>query len=83
MQIVAELARDNSHAIAGTKLDDDKGVQSRRRNVHARNIDLEEFERCDGAERLYVLHRDLGEWYFSFPELATVVSREVHPDSLL
>lgn len=45
--------------------------------IHA-NIDLEEFKHCNGAEGLYVLHRDLGKWYFSFQELATVVSREVH-----
>lgn len=51
--------------------------------IHAGNIDLEEFKRCrNGAEGLYVLHRDLGEWYFSFQELATVVSREVRPSGL-
>ncbi|TGZ47275.1 hypothetical protein DBV15_04214 [Temnothorax longispinosus] len=50
--------------------------------IHAGNIDLEEFERCDGAEGLYVLHRDSGEWYFSFQEPATVVSREVRPGGL-
>lgn len=50
--------------------------------IRAGNIDLEEFERCDGAEGLYVLHCGLGEWYFSFRELAIVVSGEVHPGDL-
>lgn len=49
--------------------------------IHA-NIDLEEFKHCYGAEGLYVLHRVLGKWYFSFQELTTVVSREVQPINL-
>lgn len=67
--------------MAYTKLYSGK-VAAKTPTIHAGNIDLEEFKRCDGAEGLYVLHRDLGEWYFSFQELATVVSREVHPDGV-
>lgn len=65
-----------------TKLDNSDDCAAKTRTIHARNIDLEQFERCDGAEGLYVLHVDLGEWYFSFRGSRTVVSWQVHTSSL-
>lgn len=80
-QITAALVENTSCKIA-TKLDNSDYCAAKTRSTHARNIDLEKFKRCDGAEGLYVLHVDLGEWYFSFRESRTVVSWQVHTGSL-
>lgn len=80
-QITAALV-ENEGCKSVTKLNDRDDRAAETRTTHAGNIDLEQFERRDRAEGLYVLHRDLGEWYFSFREPRIVVSRQVHTGSL-